>query len=54
MQKLVKGIRQFHKGIFSSKQRLFEGPVENQHILESLCSAENVYRGCSKQIAKSF
>jgi carbonic anhydrase len=33
MQKLVEGIHQFQKGIFSSKQRLFEGLVDGQHPL---------------------
>ena len=33
MQKLVHGIHQFQNGIFSSKQRLFEGLVEGQHPL---------------------
>ncbi len=33
MQKLVEGIHQFQNGIFSSKQRLFEGLVDGQHPL---------------------
>ena len=33
MQKLVEGIHQFQGGIFSSKQRLFEGLVQGQHPL---------------------
>lgn len=33
MQKLVEGIHQFQNGIFSSKQRLFEGLVEGQYPL---------------------
>ena len=33
MQKLVEGIHQFQNGIFSSKQRMFEGLVEGQHPL---------------------
>ena len=33
MQKLVEGIHQFQTGVFSSKQRLFEGLVDGQHPL---------------------
>ncbi len=33
MQKLVEGIHQFQNGIFSSKQRLFEGLVDGQQPL---------------------
>ena len=33
MQKLVEGVHQFQNGIFSSKQRLFEGLVDGQHPL---------------------
>ena len=33
MQKLVEGIHQFQNGVFSSKQRLFEGLVNGQHPL---------------------
>jgi carbonic anhydrase len=33
MQRLVDGIHQFQNGIFSSKQRLFEGLVDRQHPL---------------------
>ncbi len=33
MQKLVEGIHQFQSGVFSSKQRLFEGLVDGQHPL---------------------
>jgi len=33
MQKLVEGIHQFQNGIFSSKQRLFEGLMDGQHPL---------------------
>lgn len=33
MQKLVQGIHQFQNGIFSAKQRLFEGLVDGQHPL---------------------
>ncbi len=33
MQKLVEGIHQFQKDVFSSKQRLFEGLAEGQHPL---------------------
>ncbi len=33
MQKLVEGIHQFQNGVFSSKQRLFEGLVDSQHPL---------------------
>ena len=33
MQNLVRGIHQFQNGVFSSKQRLFEGLVDGQHPL---------------------
>ena len=33
MQKLVEGIHQFQNGVFSSKQRLFEGLVDDQQPL---------------------
>ena len=33
MQNLVEGIHQFQNGVFSSKQRLFEGLVDGQHPL---------------------
>ncbi len=33
MQKLVEGIHRFQNGVFSSKQRLFEGLMDGQHPL---------------------